>query len=137
MKKLEPVGFLTFIAVVLLFLIVLQSRAHAQSPLDKKLSISLKNEQLKKALDKITSISGTKFTFNEQIASSSIKISVTARDKSLKEILTLAFADKPLQFSILDKEVFIRLDPEKTKKDEAGPAANPAHQRKVYTKRNS
>jgi len=133
MKKLEPVGFLTFIAVVLLFLIVLQSRAHAQSPLDKKLSISLKNEQLKKALDKITSISGTKFTFNEQIASSSIKISITAWDKSLKEILTLAFADKPLQFSILDKEVFIRLDPEKTKKDEAGPAANPAQSKEKYT----
>lgn len=133
MKKLEPVGFLTFIAVVLLFLVLLQSRAHAQSPLDKKLSITLKNEQLKKALDKITSVSGTKFTYNEQIASSTIKISVTAQDKSLNEILTLAFTGKPLQFSILDKEVFIRLDPEKTKKDEAGPAANPAQNKEKYT----
>lgn len=133
MKKLEPVGFLTFVAVILVLLVMIQTRAHAQSPLDKKLSINLKDEQLKSALDKITSICGTKFTYNEQIAKSAIKISVSAKDKSLKDILSIAFTDKPLQFSLLDKEVFIRFNPEKIKKAEADPAANPAQNTEKHT----
>jgi len=133
MKKIEPVGFLTFVAVILLLLVLMQSRAHAQSPLDKKLSINLKDEKLKSALDKITSICGTKFTYNEQIALSTIKISVNAKDKSLKDVLSTAFTDKPLQFSILDKEIFIRFAPEKTKKVEADPAANTTQSKEKHT----
>lgn len=133
MKKIEPVGFLTFVAVLLLLLVLVQARAHAQSPLEKKLSITLKEEQLKSALDKITDVSGIKFTYNEQVAKSNIKITVKAKDQTLNQILLVAFDSHPLQFSVLDKEVFVRFDPSKTKKAAAGPAANPAQVSDKYT----
>lgn len=133
MNKIEPKRFLIFIAIILLLLIMVQSQAHAQNILEKKMSIQLKDELLKNALDKITTESGIKFTYNEQVAKSKIRITVSAKDKMLKEILTLAFADEPLLFSQLDKEVFIRLDPSKTKKVTAGPAANPAVAQEKYT----
>ncbi|WP_379090996.1 carboxypeptidase-like regulatory domain-containing protein [Pedobacter sp. UC225_65] len=133
MNKIEPKRFLILIAIILLLLIMVQSQAHAQNILEKKMSIQLKDELLKNALDKITTESGIKFTYNEQVAKSKIRITVSAKDKMLKEILTLAFADEPLLFSQLDKEVFIRLDPSKTKKVTAGPAANPAVAQEKYT----
>jgi hypothetical protein len=123
MKKFGPVKILTFITIALLLLV--QSQAAAQNPLEKKLSISLKDEQLKHALDKITVASGVKFTYSEQVAKSNIGITVTATNKSLNEVLAAAFTNQPLQFSVLDNEIFIRFDPSKTKKAEAGPAANP------------
>lgn len=133
MKKIEPKRFLIFIAIILLLLIMVQSQAHAQNILEKKLSIQIKDEFLKNALDKITTASGIKFTYNEQIAKSKIKITVIAKDKMLKEILTTAFVDQPLIFSQLDQEIFIRFDPSKTKKVNAGPAANPALAQEKHT----
>lgn len=133
MKKFEPVGFLTFIAVILLLLLMVQSRAHAQNPLEKKLSIALKNEVLKNALDKISTVSGTKFTYNEQVAKSTIRITVTLKEKSLQEVLTAAFSNQPLQFIRLDNEVLIKIDTEKIKKAEADPAANAVNAKGRYT----
>lgn len=117
---------------MLLLLLMVQSQAHAQSILEKKLSIQIKDEFLKNALDKITTESGIKFTYNEQVAKSKIKITVIAKDKMLKEILTTAFAEQDLIFSQLDQEIFIRFDPSKTKKAVAGPAANPAQTGEKY-----
>ncbi|KIO76643.1 collagen-binding protein [Pedobacter lusitanus] len=133
MKKYEPIRFLAFIALLLLLLMFIQVRAYAQSPLEKKLSISLKDELLKSALDKISLASGIKFTYNEQIANSKIKISVVAKDKNLNEVLTLAFAEQPVKFTALGKEVYIRFDPAKEKKVPADPAANPAESQGRYT----
>jgi hypothetical protein len=133
MKSNKPVRFLTLIAIILLLLALLQTRAHAQDQLAKKITITLKDEILKTALDKITNISGVKFTYGEQVASSKIRISVSAKEKTLSSVLNAAFAGQPLQFSTLDKEIFIRLDPDKEKKPEAVPAANPAQNQEKHT----
>lgn len=133
MKKNGPVKILTVIALILFLMALMQSRVHAQDPFDKKLNITLENEPLKDALDKITKVSGVKFTYNEQVANSKIKITVHALNKSLKETLTAAFSDKPIQFSVLDKDVFIRLSTDAIKKPEAGPAANPNQNKEKYT----
>ncbi len=133
MKKIGPVKILTAIALILLFVALIQSQAHAQNPFDKKISINLDNEPLKSALDKITQVSGVKFTYNEQIANSPIKVSVSATNKSLKEVLSTAFLNKPIQFSALDKEIFIRINTDTPKKQEAGPAANPNSSKEKFT----
>ena len=126
MKKYEPLRFLAFIAILLLLLVFLQVRSYAQSPLGKKLSISLKNEPLKSALDKISLANGIKFTYNEQVANSKVKITVLAQDKILNEVLTTAFSGQPLKFTELGQEVYIKFDTAKEKKVLADPAANPA-----------
>lgn len=133
MKSNKPVRFLTLMAIVLLLLTLLQTRAWAQDQLTKKISITLKDELLKTALDKITNISGVKFTYSEQVAGSKIRISVNAKEKTLSAVLEAAFEGHPLQFSTLDQEVFIRLDPNREKKPEAGAAANPAQNQEKHT----
>lgn len=133
MKPNRPVRFLTLIALVLLLLLIVQTKTRAQEQLNKKITISLKNEYLKAALDKISNASDIKFTYNEQVATSKIKISVTAIDKPISAVLTSAFSGYPLQFSSLGKEIFVRLDSSKEKKQEAGPAANPVQSQEKYT----
>eukprot|EP01133_Synstelium_polycarpum_P002971 gene2971-3417_t len=121
MDKPEPKWFFYLILCICLGL---QLKAQAQGPLEKKISINLNNENLKTALDKITALSGVKFTYNEQVARSNVKTTINANNKKLKEILTELFADKPYSFTVLDKEIFIRFDPSKVKKSEAGSAAD-------------
>ncbi|ACU05884.1 MULTISPECIES: TonB-dependent receptor [Pedobacter] len=133
MKSNGSVRFLTLITLILLLLALAQVRAQAQEQLTRKITITLKDEILKNALDKITSVSGVKFTYNELVAKSKITISVNAKDKPLSAVLTTAFAGQPLQFSALDKEIFIRLDLAKEKKPEAGPAANPVTSLEKHT----
>jgi hypothetical protein len=133
MKKYGPKRFLAFIAILLLILVFVQARSYAQTPLEKKISISLKDEALKAALDKISNASGIKFTYNEQVANSKIKISIQAQNKSLNEILTIALSNQPFKFSELDNEIYIRYDAEKTKKSLADPAANPALNQEKHT----
>ncbi|MNK25004.1 TonB-dependent Receptor Plug Domain protein [compost metagenome] len=126
MKLNGQVRFLTCIAIVLLLLLIVQTHAWAQDPLAKRITITLNNEPLKAALDKITSVSGVKFTYNEQVATSNIKLNVIAKDSPLSTMLKDAFTGHPIQFSPLGAEVFIRFDPAKEKKPVAEPAANPA-----------
>lgn len=133
MKLFGPTRFLAFIALLLLILAFIQAGAYAQGPLEKKTSISLKGEPLKTALDKISHASGVKFTYNEQVANSKVRINIQAQNKSLNEILTIAFANQPFKFSELEKEIYIRYDAEKAKKSTAGPAANPAVSQQTHT----
>ncbi|WP_083251987.1 TonB-dependent receptor [Pedobacter steynii] len=133
MKNYGPTRFLAFIAFLLLILVLVQTSASAQGPLDKKISINIQNEVIKTSLDKISRASGIKFTYNEQVANSKIKISAHAENKSLNEILTTAFSNQPFKFSELDKEIYIRYDAEKAKKFTADPAANPAASQEKHT----
>jgi len=118
------VKILAFIAIVLLLLLFVQTQTQAQQQLSKKVTVTIKNEQLKTALDKISSASGVKFTYNEQVALSKIKISVITKDKKLSAVLDAAFKGHPLRFSALGEEIFIRFDPSQEKKPEADPAQN-------------
>jgi hypothetical protein len=133
MKPNDPVRILTFIAVVLLLILLAQTQVHAQEQLSKKVTVTLKNEPLKEALDKISSASGIKFTYSEQIAASNIKINLIAREKSMSALLNAAFAGHPIQFSALGNEIFIRIEPSKEKKPGADPAANPAQNQEKHT----
>jgi hypothetical protein len=131
MKSNGPIRFLTGIVIILLLLLIVQTQVMAQSQLTRRITITLKDEPIKAALDKISAISKVKFTYNEQIADSKIKINVNAKNQPLSEALDAAFEGHPLQFSPLGKDVLIRFNTGKEKKQEAEPAATPAqHQGK-------
>lgn len=133
MKKYGPKRFLAVIALMLLFVLLMQLTTHAQMPLEKRLTISLKAEPLKTALDKISKLSQVKFTYNEQVANSQVKISVEAKNKTLNEVLTMAFSDQPFKFKALDQEIHVQYDAMKGKKPGADPAANPARNADKYS----
>src|SRR5689334_13113077 len=78
--------------------------AFAQSPLDKTVTISFNNVPLKQALDKLTAASGVRFTYNEAVAASNIKLSVNAQTQSLKQVLEAALANYPYSYAQLDQD---------------------------------
>ncbi|WP_243770814.1 MULTISPECIES: TonB-dependent receptor [Mucilaginibacter] len=104
---------------MLLFLMMALSKAQAQGPLDKPVSITISNEPLKQALDKITAACGVRFTYNETVAKSTVKISVYAKNQPLGDILRKALAPHPFIFTVLDNEVLIKYDAGKVKKQAA------------------
>ena len=100
--------------------------AFAQSPLDKTVTINLNNVPLKQALDQLTAASGVRFTYNEAVAASNIKIIINAKAQSLRQVLEAALANYPYSFTELDQDILIRYDAMKVKKSGADPAAKPA-----------
>ncbi|MXV15645.1 TonB-dependent receptor [Hufsiella ginkgonis] len=117
MKNYGPIRFFYFIRVgvrparfFLLVLCLATLTVHAQDPLNKKLSVELQNELLKPALDKITKASGVNFTYTDDVAKSTLRISIRAKDKSLKWILNELLSGYPYSFAALGSEVLIRLE---------------------------
>jgi hypothetical protein len=98
----------------------------AQSPLDKVCSISLNNEPLKNALDKIAAASGVRFTYNETVAKSTVRITFRAKEQSLRVILNNALAPYPYSYTLLDQDILIRYDPDKDKKPAKAPGKRSA-----------
>src|SRR6201991_3998532 len=118
--------FLRIFFCVVLMAAVGSKPAFAQSPLDKTVTINLSNVPLKQALDKLTVASGVRFTYNDAVATSNIKITINAKAQSLRQVLETALAVYPYIFTVLDQDILIRYDVLKIKKSGAGPAAKPA-----------
>ncbi|MBB2149706.1 TonB-dependent receptor [Pedobacter gandavensis] len=133
MKKYGPKRFLAVIALMLLFVLLMQLTTHAQTPLEKRLTINLKEEPIKTALDRISKLAQVKFTYNEQVANSTIKVSVDAKNKTLNEVLSTALSGQPFKFNVLDQEIHLQYDPTKAKKPVADPAANPGKNIEKYS----
>jgi hypothetical protein len=109
-------------ALCALFLLaIVHPQVHAQSPLDKTITININNEPLKQALDKITAASGIRFTYNETVAKSDVKLSINAQKQSIGNILKKVLAPYPFTFTVLDQDIMIKYDAAKLKKQTATP----------------
>lgn len=118
MKNNFPAWFRT-VLYALFILAMVHPQVYAQSPLDKTITISINNEPLKQTLDKITALSGIRFTYNETVAKSDVKLSINAQNQPLGNVLKKALAPHPFNFAVLDKDIMIKYDPEKVKKQPA------------------
>jgi hypothetical protein len=117
--------FLSMFFCITAMVMLGSQHAYAQSQLDKKVTISLNNVQLKQALDKLTAASGVRFTYNEAVAASNIKLTIKAKAQSIRQILDVVLAAYPYSYSELDQDILIRYDAMKLKKPNAEPAAKP------------
>ncbi|XHR96417.1 hypothetical protein ACFJIV_07060 [Mucilaginibacter sp. UC70_90] len=70
-------------------------RSASTGPLDKPFTISIDNEPLKQSLDKITAACGVRFTYNETVAKSTVKVSLNAKNQPLGDVLRKALALHP------------------------------------------
>jgi len=97
-------------------LTVAANTSYGQSSLDKKISIAFDHVVLKEALDKIAAKAGTTFMYSGNVASSKVKLTVTATNKEVKEVLNDLLAPYPYSYIIQDDQVIIRYDDKKLKK---------------------
>jgi TonB-linked SusC/RagA family outer membrane protein len=82
--------------------------AQTTDPLNKKISIELKDELLPKALEKISTVAGVRFSYSGQVSASVIKVSVNAKDAKLSDVLNQCLQHHPFKYSVFDNEILIQ-----------------------------
>ncbi|WP_428331538.1 SusC/RagA family TonB-linked outer membrane protein [Mucilaginibacter sp.] len=84
-----------------------------QDILKKHVTVSFKNTLISAALDDIALASGVKFTYNGTIANSKVKVSASANNKELGELLKTLLTNTPYAFEVMDDEVLIKTEDKK------------------------
>ncbi|QEH40460.1 TonB-dependent receptor [Chitinophaga sp. XS-30] len=103
-------GFFIFCLLCSTALTVLAGHARGQELLDKQVTINLKNELLGPALEKIADAASVKFTYNGQIAASTVKVNVTAKNNKLKDVLNKCFQGQRISYRVLGDEIVVQYD---------------------------
>jgi TonB-linked SusC/RagA family outer membrane protein len=88
---------------------VISGEANGQV-LKKRLSINIKNKRLYQALDLIAAATGVTFTFNESVANSMVKVSVSANRQTLSVILDRLLLNTPFTYEVVGDDVLIKQD---------------------------
>ncbi|MGN6568624.1 MAG: SusC/RagA family TonB-linked outer membrane protein, partial [Flavipsychrobacter sp.] len=89
--------------------------ATGQELLLKKITIEIKALPLPKALEKISTASGVKFTYSGSVANSKITVNANAKGVELKKVLDDLFRDYPYTYEVFNDEIIIHYDAEKNK----------------------
>ncbi len=87
--------------------------ATGQPILSKEVTVSFKNNYISSALEKISEVSGVKFTYNGIVANSRIKVSASVANKKLSEVLNITLKNTPYGYEVLDGEIYIKVLPPK------------------------
>jgi TonB-linked SusC/RagA family outer membrane protein len=75
----------------------------------QKISINKKNADLKALFKEINHQTGYDFIYNNEVISVAGSISINATNKDVKEVLNEIFANKPIAFSIGDKNIVVKI----------------------------
>ncbi|MCL4482664.1 MAG: TonB-dependent receptor [Bacteroidetes bacterium] len=118
MKKNEPIGEFAFhslkktllimrIAVILLLVGFLQTRANNAYSQKTRLSINFSNTELVTVLDKIENLSEFYFLYNEKLIDANRKVTIDAKDEKIEEVLKTLFSGTDVEYSILDRKIIL------------------------------
>ena len=97
---------------VILFLFILPLWVSAQSNvLDKKITITLSNVTLEEALSSISQMTGTEFSYSDDVVPVSALVSVTVEDRELKEILNTLLVNFRIEYKFTNGRIILRKTP--------------------------
>ncbi|HVX52401.1 MAG TPA: TonB-dependent receptor plug domain-containing protein, partial [Chitinophagaceae bacterium] len=80
----------------------------AQKILDKKVSISVKDEEVSKLLVQLEKITSLKFVYSPEIIAASRKISIEAKNKRLDDILDEIFGPLNVDYEVVKKYIILK-----------------------------
>jgi len=95
------------IAIILLLVGFLQTRANDVYSQKTRLSVSFSNTELVKVLDKIENQSEFYFLYNEKLIDAKRKVSIEAKDQQIEEVLKDLFSGTNVEYSILDRKIIL------------------------------
>ena len=87
----------------------------------QKVSLNVENASLKKVFKDIRKQTGYLFFYNTQLLEKAHPVSISARDREIKDVLDECFRDQPLTYNIVNKTIVISALPAA----EPPPAAQP------------
>jgi TonB-linked SusC/RagA family outer membrane protein len=89
--------------ILLIFSMHVSAASYAQ-----KVSVSVKNASIKSVFKELRKQTGYFFIYNDISLSDANGITVTAKDKDLKEVLTAVFKNQPFTYEIQDKIIIVK-----------------------------
>ncbi len=95
------------IAVILLLVGFLQTRANDAYSQKTRLSINFSNTELVTVLDKIENLSEFYFLYNEKLIDANRKVTIDAKDEKIEEVLKALFSGTDVEYSILDRKIIL------------------------------
>ncbi|HWK06124.1 MAG TPA: TonB-dependent receptor [Puia sp.] len=97
------------VLLTLLFTSLLHAKdAGSQSLLEKKITLTVKNQLLKDALNKITEMDGVNIIFTGNSLFNTERVSIDVKSVSLKKVLNELLAPYPLTYKVVDDYVVIK-----------------------------
>ncbi len=111
-------GVISFFVCVGALTLVASVPIRAQSALDKPVSITIKNESLQSALEKIGKQASVTFSYAASETFRS-QISFQVRKQKLSGVLDALLKDYPYTYVALDNKIILRYSPEKLEKKDA------------------
>ncbi len=93
---------------MMLMLVVFCKGGFAQSPIDQKINIHLKNVSLEQALDEISLRSEIDFAYNQKLLKNTKKVNLDFADTSIKAILDLLFQDMEIDYVLRGKQIILK-----------------------------
>ena len=85
------------------------SKSHAQELLTRKVSIEAQHQEIRSILSKLEIDAKVKFVYSKQLLPVSRKISLSARNKSLSDILDMVFSPDNVSYKIVNNRIILRL----------------------------
>jgi hypothetical protein len=96
-----------FRLAVFAFLFIISSRTFSQD-LNQKISISLKDVALIDVIDEISKLGNINFSYSPEMIPVDKKISVKAKNKTVKEILDKIFTENGIDYSVVENQIILK-----------------------------
>src|SRR3989337_4519957 len=99
----------TFVHFLLVISVVSFANAHETSAqaLDKRISIELNNANLRTALSKLEQLTNVKFLYQSQLISTREKVTISAKDERLADILDRMLSPRKIQFQEESNQIIL------------------------------
>jgi len=118
MKKNEPFRELLYhslkktllimrIAIILLLVGFLQTRANNAYSQKTKLSMDISNTELVNVLDRIENQTEFFFLYNEKLIDANRIVSISVKDKGIEDVLKSLFSGTDVSYSIIDRKIIL------------------------------
>lgn len=87
--------------------------ADAQELLDRRVNVTIEQATLKQALAQVSQVADVKFVFNSKVIRSAERVSFTARNERLADLLTRLLKPRNIQYEVTGRQIiFTRIQPE-------------------------
>ncbi len=128
MKKKAIVAFkliamkIAFIQLLIMLLVftAAATKTTGQEVLDRKVSLSVENIKIKEALQQIQKLADVKFVFSSKIIDAGRKISFTANEKKLSELLNEIILPLHINYKVINGNIVLFSENINTSKQSAG-----------------
>jgi TonB-linked SusC/RagA family outer membrane protein len=105
--KIMKISILQLGLVLCLGGVALAHNTYAQQELNRKISVTTENKELRKALSQIEKITNLKFNYSPQVIRAERKVTITANDEPLGDILTRLLSPLGIRYELIGNKVML------------------------------